>query len=65
MHEECLLVVLVPVEQQDEFMIEELQEMLVTKQGVIEQMRRYHLDTTHVEREIEQVQCQIERLLVK
>jgi len=62
MHEVCSLV---PVEQRDEQMIEELQEMLVTKQGVIEQMRRYHLDTTHVEREIEHVHYQIECLLLK
>ncbi len=65
MHDEYSLVVLVPVEQRGESMIEALQEMLVTKQALIEQMRRYHLWTGHVEREVEQIQHEIERSVVR
>ena len=65
MHGECSLVILVSVEQHDESLIEALQEMLFTKQALIEQMRRYHLWTGHVECEVEQIQHEIERSVMR
>ena len=65
MREDYLLVVLVPVEQHDESLLEVLQEMLVTKQALTQQMRRYHLWTGHVEREVEQIQHKIQRSVVR
>ena len=65
MRDEPLLVVLVPVEQHDESLLEALQEMLVTKQALTQQMRRYHLWTGHVEREVEQIQHEIQRSVVR
>ena len=65
MHNECSLVILVPVEQRDESMIEVLQETLVMKQALLEQMRRYHLWTGHVEHEVEQIQHEIARYVVR
>lgn len=63
MREKCSSTV--SVEQPNEAMIEMLQEMVAMKQGMIEQMRRYHLCTVQLEREIEQLQHEIERLVVK
>ena len=52
-------------EQPYEMVIEVLQEMVAMKQGMIEQMRRYHLCTVQLEREVEQMQHEIERCIVK
>ena len=57
--------VMVVVEHPHEVRVEVLQEMLSVKQGTIEQMRRYHLYTAHVEREVEQIQYEIERHVVR
>ena len=55
----------VSVEQPYEVVIEVLQEMVAMKQGMIEQMRRYHLCTVQLEREVEQIQHEIERYVMK
>ena len=62
MHENDVLTV--SVEQPFEGTIEVLQEMVAIKQGMIERMRRYHLCTVQLEREVEQIQHEIERHVV-
>ena len=58
-------VLTVSIEQSYEGVIDVLQEMVVMKQGMIERMRRYHLCTVQLEREVEQIQHEIERYIVK
>jgi hypothetical protein len=53
------------IEQREDWTLEALQEVVVVKQQVIERMRRYHLCTLQEEREIDQIQRNIERLLMK
>ena len=63
MYEESVLTVF--VEQPYVGMVEALQETLVIKQGMIERMRQYHLCTVQLEREVEQIQHEIERYVVQ